>query len=102
VENEKIMEIFRDKQQKMITELISKVLNLETQNEMLKDINTETTLNMESFSADIEKLKKENENLSKYKNELDALKKKIKEEEKPKPIPKKTLGGRQQLASVSV
>lgn len=102
MENEKIMEIFRDKQQKMITELISKVLNLETQNEMLKDINTETTLNMESFSADIEKLKKENENLSKYKNELDVLKKKIKEEEKPKPIPKKALGGRQQLASVSV
>ena len=100
MENEKIMEIFRDKQQKMITELISKVLNLETQNEMLKDINTEMTTNLETLSGDIEKLKKENEKLSKHKDELNELKKKLKEEEKPKPPPKRTLGGRQ-LTSVN-
>ena len=100
MENEKIMEIFRDKQQKMITELISKVLNLETQNEMLKEINTEMATNLETLSGDIEKLKKENEKLFKYKDELDSLKKKLKEEEKPKPPPKRTLGGRQ-LTSVN-
>lgn len=90
MENEKIMEIFRDKQQKMITELISKILNLETQNEMLKDINTEITTNLETLSGDIEKLTKENEKLSKCKNELNELKKKTKEEP-----PKRALGNRQ-------
>lgn len=93
MENEKIMGIFRDKQQKMITELISKILNLETQNEMLKNINIEITMSADNFSEDIEKLKKENEKLSKYKNELDILKNKIKEE-KPKPTPQKILGSR--------
>lgn len=90
MENEKIMEIFRDKQQKMITELISKILNLETQNEMLKDINKEITTNLETLSGDIEKLTKENEKLSKCKNELNELKKKTKEEP-----PKRSLGNRQ-------
>ena len=90
MENEKIMEIFRDKQQKMITELISKVLNLETQNEMLKDINTEITTNLEKLSGDIEKLKKENEKLLRCKNELNELKKQTKEE-----LPKRVLGNRQ-------
>jgi len=74
MEKEDIMDIFRDKQQKMISELISKVLNLETQNEMLKDINNE--------------MQKENERLKKEKGEGE-------EKKKSNLPPRKSLGGRQ-------